>query len=407
MARKRPRTRRSNSAVLTALSLCLTKHLAPAEGDGSDSNLVFSPASIYATLALLAAGARGGTLQELLDALGGGSRDDLAAFARRVAERALADRSCSSGRGPAVAFACGAWHDAAWAPRPEFRDAAAAAYKAEARAVDFSNEPEKAVNVINGGVAAATNNHIDSILDSSSVNALTNLVVASAIYFKGKWEAPFTKSNTRVDKFHRLDGSFADVPFMRSWRSQLVAVRNGYKVLKLPYKSPAPAPPPYSMCIFLPDERDGLAGLVAKIASGPGFCYYRLPTERVQVGDFRLPKFKLSASGSVMQALRDDMGITSAFVAGEADLSGMAKRDGDEAGTLLHVGDVRHKAVLEVNEEGVAVATSSYMLCGASAVMTDQQKTVDFVADHPFVFFVIEEVSRAILFVGRVLDPSI
>ena len=105
MARKRPRTRRSNSAGLTALSLCLTKHLAPAEGDGSDSNLVFSPASIYATLALLAAGARGGTLQELLDALGGGSRDDLAAFVRRVAERALADRSCSSGGGPAVAFA--------------------------------------------------------------------------------------------------------------------------------------------------------------------------------------------------------------------------------------------------------------------------------------------------------------
>jgi len=297
----------------------------------------------------------------------------------------------------------------------------------------FVVKPEKAVNVINGGVAAATNNHIDSILDSSSVNALTNLVVASAIYFKGKWEAPFTKSNTRVDKFHRLDGSAADVPFMRSWRSQLVAVRSGYKVLKLPYRSPAPAPPPpstqrrrasqskaadepdkaadelprYSMCIFLPDERDGLAGLVAKIASGPGFWHYRLPTERVQVGDFRLPKFKLSASGSVMQALRDDMGITSAFVAGEADLSGMAKRDGDEAGTLLHVGDVRHKAVLEVNEEGVAVATSSYMLYGASAVMADQQKTVDFVADHPFVFFVIEEVSRAILFVGRVLDPSI
>ena len=87
----------------------------------------------------------------------------------------------------------------------------------------------------------------------------------------------------------------------------------------------------------------------------------------------------------------------------------MAMRDGDEAGTPLHVGDVRHKAVLEVNEEGAmaVVATGSYMLCGASAVMADQPETVDFVADHPFVFFVIEEVSRAILFVGRVLDPSV
>ena len=109
------------------------------------------------------------------------------------------------------------------------------------------------------------------------------------------------------------------------------------------------------------------------------------------MGDFRLPKFKLSASGSVMQALRDDMGINSAFVAGETDLSGMTMRNGDEAGKPLHVGDVRHKAVLEVNEEGamMSVATGSYMLRGASTVMADQPDTVDFVADHPFLFFVI------------------
>ena len=43
-------------------------------------------------------------------------------------------------------------------------------------------KPEKAVSEINGCVAAATNNHINSILDSSSANALTSLVVASAIY---------------------------------------------------------------------------------------------------------------------------------------------------------------------------------------------------------------------------------
>ncbi|XP_039778214.1 putative serpin-Z8 [Panicum virgatum] len=385
MACKRRRTK-SNSAGLTALSLCLTKRLAPVAA-GGDANLAFSPASIYAALALLAAGARGGTLQEILHALGGESHDDLAAFARRVAERALADRSRSPpGGGPTVAFACGAWYDAAWAPGPEFRDAAAAADKAEARAVDFSNEPEKAVSEINGCVAAATNNHINSILDSSSANALTSLVVASAIYFKGKWEVPFTKTHTRVDKFYRLDGSAADVPFMRSSPSA-----SGNE----PDKA-ADELLRYSMCIFLPDERDGLAGLVAKIASGPGFWHYRLPVERVPVGDFRLPKFKLSASGSVRQA-------------GEADLSGMAKSDGDEAGTPLHVADVRHKVVLEVNEDGAmaVVATSSYMLRGASAVMADQPETVDFVADNLFVFFVIEEVSRAILFVGRVLDPSV
>ena len=299
---------------------------------------------------------------------------------------------------------------------------------------------EKAVGEINRCVAAATNNHIDSILDPSSVDTLTTLVLSSAIYFKGRWEAPFAKAHTVVDKFHRLDGSTADVPFMSSVRSQYIAIRKGYKVLKLPYRSPAaPAPAPrrkgatpsesnrptgdggddddddpapkYSMCIFLPDERDGLPGLVEKIASGAGFWHYRLPTSQVPVGAFRLPKFKVSASGSVREVLRDGMGIKSAFVAGEADLADMAaKRDDDEdaARTPLCVSDVCHKAVLEVNEGGTVAngATASYMLCGASAIM-EQPATVDFVADHPFVFFVIEEVSRAIIFVGRIVDPSV
>ncbi|KAF8711448.1 hypothetical protein HU200_029483 [Digitaria exilis] len=393
-------------------------------------------------MAFLAAGAHGYTLQEILDALGGESRDDLAAFASAVAERALADTSRSGG--PAVAFACGAWHDAAWTLCPEFRDAATAAYKADARAVDFSHEPERAVNEINGCVESATNKRIDSILDPSSVNTSTNLVVTSAIYFKGKWDAPFGRSHTMVDKFYRLDGSTTDVPFMRSSRSQLIGVRKGYKVLKLPYRSPAPPPlllppppprrrkggssqqseagdeisnasdddelPKYSMCIFLPDERDGLAAVVEQMASGPGFWHYRLPTMRVPVGDFRLPKFKLSISSSMKHVLRDDMGINSVFSDVDADLSDMAKRNdgGDEPGTPLHVGDVRHKAVLEVNEEGTMAmaATGSYLLCGANVVM-DQPETVDFVADHPFLFFVIEEMSRAIVFVGRVLDPLI
>ena len=141
------------------------------------------------------------------------------------------------------------------------------------------------------------------------------------------------------------------------------------------------------------------------------FLVVRLPTLHIPVGDFRLPKFKLSASGSVRQVLRHGMGINSVFVAGEADLADKAaKRDEDAAGTPLYVADVCHKAVLEVNEvadvchkavlevnEGGTVAigaTASYMLCGASAIM-DQPVKVDFVADHPFVFFLIEEVSRS------------
>jgi serpin B len=117
---------------LTALALRLLSDLAET---GASGNLVFSPLSIYAALALTAAGARGATLHEFLAVLGARSRDELAKTVRGLAAQALADRSPTGG--PRVSFACGVWHDQTRKLKPAFRDAAAHSYKAETRAVDF------------------------------------------------------------------------------------------------------------------------------------------------------------------------------------------------------------------------------------------------------------------------------
>lgn len=122
---------------MASLALGLTKNLA-AGTTRSGTNLVFSPLSIYAALALVAEGSDGDTLKELLAALGAGSRGELSAFVRALAERALTDRSRSGG--PAVAFAFGVWRDSEWTPQPGFRDVAVESYKAVFREVDFRNK---------------------------------------------------------------------------------------------------------------------------------------------------------------------------------------------------------------------------------------------------------------------------
>ncbi|CAN6208848.1 unnamed protein product [Urochloa humidicola] len=130
---------------LTAFALRLATQLA-AENDGAsgkNKNLVFSPLSIYAVLGLVAAGARGAALGELLALLGASSLDDLALFARAVAERAFpADNNNLSGSGgggggPAVSFASGVWRDRTVSLSPPFLAAAAESYTAEVRAADF------------------------------------------------------------------------------------------------------------------------------------------------------------------------------------------------------------------------------------------------------------------------------
>ncbi|XP_044327666.1 putative serpin-Z8 [Triticum aestivum] len=447
----------AGSEGLAALSASLARALADKH---ANSNLVFSPLSIYTALALVAAGARGATLDEILLVLGVPSRGELDAFVARAAGAALQDQSGSGG--PRVAFACGVWSDMACPLKPGFRRAVVdGPYGAEASTVDFRGDPEGSRQLINAWAARATNSLIDSVLGRNSVNELTRVVLGNAVYFKDKWDQPFHKSDTSDAPFRRAGGAGAvDVPFMQSWKRQFVAVHDGFKVLKLEYKmgelrarprppfhprdvdrdptKPAPFFPnraplgrpgrfshaaapsrlavagsssndsysysssatQFSMCIFLPDTNDGLRSLLDAIASRSGFLHEHLPTQKVDVGEFRVPRFKLSFHDSVVGVL-NKLGLRLPF-SEAADLSDMT--DNDHSGLPLVLSEVIHKAVIEVNEEGTrAAAVTMEEGCAAKP---RPPPPVDFVADHPFAYFIVDEGTGAVVFAGHVLDPS-
>ncbi|GJN14027.1 hypothetical protein PR202_gb00802 [Eleusine coracana subsp. coracana] len=145
------------------------------------------------------------------------------------------------------------------------------------------------------------------------------------------------------------------------------------------------------------------------MASTPNFLWDHLPESRQEVGQFWLPKFKISFSNQMIDVLKA-MGIKAAFDEEKADLSDMlVELDKDNLpemkdGVPLYVDSVMHKAVIEVNEEGTKAVA-----CTAVRGRTTKQSArrfMEFVADHPFVFFVVEEVSRAVVFVGHILDPT-
>ncbi|CAO2192463.1 unnamed protein product [Urochloa humidicola] len=335
---RRGRTAASSALSLTPFALRLAKQLS--EGDGSGKNLVFSPLSIYAALALVAAGAAGETLDEFLTLLGAASRDELAGFVRGMTERVLAGRSDSGG--PLVALACGVWYHDLVALKPAYRAAAVESYKAETRAANFVEKAEKVRKEINKWVFKATNKLITSILPRHSLNSRTALVLANAIYFKGTWSKPFLERNTRDETLYCLDGSRVRVPFMHSTEDRFIEERDGFKVLKLPYRrggSPwevddcdyyqqSDECPRFSMCIFLPDARDGLPGLVDKMASSSSFQLRdHLPKWPVNVRKLCLPKFKVSFSSRMNETLKA-MGLEAIFYEQKANLSNMVDRGG-------------------------------------------------------------------------------
>jgi len=285
-------------------------------------------------------------------------------------------------------------------------------------------QPEEARTHINRWVEAATGGFfVDSILHPGSVDKDTRLVHTSAFSLEGFWETPFHRWRNKYYNFHRLDGSAAiDTLFMHSYEDQFVATHQGFKVLRMPYMlqlhdddhstfrvvarmmtTRLPVFPRYSMCVFLPDARDGLWNLEEQIASSPGFLHEHLPGRRVNVGEFRLPKFQVSLSSCSLKQVLQGLGIRALFGT-EADMLDML----DDPGEPIYVSDMLHKAAIAVDDESTEPADPSACTLCTSCLWPESRRTgcVDFVADHPFVFFVLEELTGAIQLAGHVLHPT-
>uniref|UniRef100_A0A0E0J9P7 Serpin domain-containing protein n=1 Tax=Oryza nivara TaxID=4536 RepID=A0A0E0J9P7_ORYNI len=404
---------RSGQAALAAR---LLKSLAAGASGAAGGNLIFSPLSIHVAVAMMSAGAGGSTLAEILAVAGAPSRPELEAFVRGVVmDRVLADQSPAGG--PCVSFACGSWLDASYSLKPSYRDAIVGTYKGAA------STPVEARKEINAWVARATKNLITEVIKPESQSVDTRHVVGNAIYFKGEWLAPFDKSDTAEREFRRLDGSSVEVPFMQRPAGSYhhVACHDGFRVLRLPYKATGDtynlklrySLPSFAMLVFLPDDRDGLPGLLDRITASPEFVDDHLPPGCVPVGRFRVPKFKLAFCHYGIADVLRGLGLRLPFDMFASEMSGIAVEDGGGGeDAAMFVSSVIHKAVVEVNEEGseaAAYTEESDDDLGCSLYdddYTPPRKLVDFVADHPFAFFIVEERSQAIVFAGHVLDPS-
>ncbi|WVZ50975.1 hypothetical protein U9M48_002171 [Paspalum notatum var. saurae] len=200
-----------------------------------------------------------------------------------------------------------------------------------------------------------------------------------------------------------------------------VACMDRFKVLELPYKSfrsysdtakgevnasvwpDASEATQYSMFIFLPDARDGIATMVDMITASPAFMYSIL-AEMEEYVNLKLPKFKITFNWATLKDTLCQMGLTLPFSPEAANLQGMCQ--GDEGdGVPLHplfLTKVAHMAVVNVHEKGTEAAAVTFYLCGGGR----PERVVEFTADHPFTFFIMEKRSGVIVFAGHVLDPT-
>jgi serpin B len=280
--------------------------------------------------------------------------------------------------------------DAAFAQREEqfeqaYLDTLASSFGAGLRLVDFAGDPAGAVREIDGWVSDQTQARIPKLLDT--LDPLTRLVLVNAIYMKAPWLSQFDDGNTAPAPFTRLDGSQVSVPTM----SQGIdvgsyAAGTGWQAVELPYLGGSLA-----MTIVVPSDLTAFEGTL----SGARFTEITSALKRTSV-ELTLPRFKAETKVDLVETLTT-LGMPLAFDSRKADFSAITKSE------PLFISAVAHQANISVDEKGTEATAATAVVVQATA--SPAPAPVVHV-DRPFIFAVRDTKSGAILFLGRVMDPS-
>ena len=371
--------------------LALYQHLGRKPG-----NLFFSPFSIRTALAMTYAGAKGKTAEEMAAVLRFFPSDEElhASFARIIALL-----NAAGGGMYEMAVANSLWAQEGSAMLAAYGELAARYYGGALYGVDFERAFEAARARINQWVEEKTNERIRDLIPEGGLNALTRLVLVNAVYFKGKWSEPFLEESTRDEPFYLEGGGKVRAPLMMKHDLTGYMEGKGYRAVNLPYQGED-----LSMLVLLPEKRNGLTRLEQEFSTEL-LEDTVAQLEHCAVKLF-LPRFKVVWGTEEISEVLKTLGMPAPFTRGVADFSGI-NRFAPPDERSLYVSNVFHKAFVETNELGTEAAAATAVVVTTLADMPARpRKTAVFRADHPFLFAIRERRSNAILFLGRVADPT-
>ncbi len=354
-----------------------------------DGNLVFSPASIEIALGMTIPGAAGDTLSEMSQVMHGTD------FAPLVAAIAGAGKQ----KGVELRVADRIWADKQFPFLASYLQTTSKTYGAPVETVDFRKKAESIRKTINKWVAGQTKDHIKKLLPEGSLTDLTRMVLVNAIYFKASWQHGFKKADTADGDFTKADGTKTTAKLMTQAKNEFpmaVLPGNGLSIIELPYKGSSLA-----MDVILPDDAAGLPAVEAQLSQGmlDSWLTSMQPTNDVLL---TLPRFTMTMETPVTDALKQ-LGMVHAFDQDSADFSAMIDAKKATQDQALYISAIFHQAFIAVDEQGSeAAAATGVVMAEPTAVHV--QPT--FRADHPFVYLIRDTKTGAILFMGRVADPT-
>lgn len=399
------------STIMAALIMtaCSTKTQAPAQSSFSDKeyemaastcsfatklfyevyksekgneNFCLSPMSASWALAMAANGAGAATAQEIYNALGfdgNYNADSINVYLQKCGNRlATLDERVK------VETANSAWISEKLKVDKEFIKKNRTFYDAEVRNITFD---ATAVKLINDWCSQKTAGKINEIV--KELNPATRLVLINALYFNGRWKAPFLKERTTEEFFTKENGEKVKVNMMHQKFDTQYYEDETVQMASKPFGQGT-----FNMYFVLP--REGVAMESAAEAFATNFVQWCNDARRYEV-EFSLPRFKADYGTSLKDALQA-MGMQNTFTPGSADFSGITKKE------EIYIGNILQKTFVKVDEEGAEAAAVTSVMLEAMAAPPSTPKRMKI--DRPFFYVIRENGSDNILFIGKSGHPK-
>ncbi len=356
-------------------------------------SVIFSPLSLQYALAITANGASGETASEIIGTLGyGKDQKALNEYCNLLLNQLPAlDDSVEVKLTDAVIV------NKDFRVQEDFRNIAEKVYYAPVEYIDATN-PKVVVDRINEWAYRSTNGFIFPFLQESDIIPNFAAAILNALYFKAKWSEEsgkpmFEKESTKKSQPFYLDGGGErKVDYMVTSRSLRYGKIGNNAIVELPY-----AHGKFAMYIILPDLKggNGIERLFSSFTS-ENFSGALSSMSNDAVVNLRLPKFE-SENKYELTKMLNTLGIHRAFDPNRAEfdklLSHSAIKD-------FHIGSVIQKARINVAEWGTEAAAVTAVQIGFTSIPNQPNKEIDFFADHPFVYGIVEKTSGVILFAG-------
>ena len=333
-----------------------------------DQNYMISPFSIKMAMMMAANGANDYTQKEILSALGVSSIDEYNQKANDIITRYNSNKDVN------LNVANSIWLNKTEAMGANFKDTYKKIISDFYKGVAMEENADTIASKINDFIAKETNNKITNVLPTERPAGFLSALV-NTIYFKGSFENQFDTANTKKDTFTDRNGNKSEIDFMNQTKHFGYYENDGVQMLKMNYSGRDIA-----MYILLNDDDKDVD--INDIIS-------KMEYKKVSVS---MPKFKTEFTKSFVDVLKQ-MGINIAFT-NAANFSNMF--DNVEA----HISDVIHKTFIEVDENGTEAAAATVILMTKNSLpMPEEIK--EFKANRPFTYFIRDEVSGEILFLGE------